>query len=44
MADRRPATDAFWFCGLPVQPGKPYCEAHANVACQPMSARRDRRR
>jgi GcrA cell cycle regulator len=39
-----PATDAFWFCGLPVQPGKPYCEAHANVACQPMSARRDRRR
>jgi GcrA cell cycle regulator len=39
-----PATDDFWFCGLPVQPGKPYCEAHANVACQPMSARRDRRR
>jgi GcrA cell cycle regulator len=39
-----PATEAFWFCGLPVQPGKPYCEAHVNVACQPMSARRDRRR
>lgn len=39
-----PATEEFWFCGLPVQPGKPYCEAHVNVACQPMSARRDRRR
>lgn len=39
-----PATDHFWFCGLPVQPGKPYCEAHVGVAFQPMSARRDRRR
>jgi GcrA cell cycle regulator len=39
-----PATDDFWFCGLPVQPGKPYCEAHVAVAFQPMSARRDRRR
>ncbi|MEM7295258.1 MAG: GcrA family cell cycle regulator [Pseudomonadota bacterium] len=39
-----PATDEFWFCGLPVQQGKPYCEAHAAVAFQPMSARRDRRR
>ena len=39
-----PATEDFWFCGLPVQQGKPYCEAHVNVACQPMSARRDRRR
>jgi GcrA cell cycle regulator len=39
-----PATDNFWFCGLPVQPGKPYCEAHVGVAFQPMSARRDRRR
>ncbi|MDP4031919.1 MAG: GcrA family cell cycle regulator [Pseudorhodobacter sp.] len=39
-----PATDAFWFCGLPSQPGKPYCEAHVSVAFQPMSARRDRRR
>jgi GcrA cell cycle regulator len=39
-----PATEAFWFCGLPVQPGKPYCEAHVGVAFQPMSARRDRRR
>ncbi|MEM6408066.1 MAG: GcrA family cell cycle regulator [Pseudomonadota bacterium] len=39
-----PATDDFWFCGLPVQPGKPYCEAHVGVAFQPMSARRDRRR
>lgn len=39
-----PATDDFWFCGLGVQPGKPYCEAHVGVAFQPMSARRDRRR
>jgi len=39
-----PATDDFWFCGLPVQAGKPYCEAHVGVAFQPMSARRDRKR
>lgn len=39
-----PATEEFWFCGLPTQPGKPYCEAHVAVAFQPMSARRDRRR
>ena len=37
-----PATDDFWFCGLPVQQGKPYCEAHVGVAFQPMSARRVR--
>jgi GcrA cell cycle regulator len=35
-----PATDNFWFCGLAVQPGKPYCEAHVGVAFQPMSSRR----
>jgi len=39
-----PATEHFWFCGLPVQAGKPYCEAHVGVAFQPMSSRRDRRR
>ncbi|WP_114966592.1 GcrA family cell cycle regulator [Alkalilacustris brevis] len=39
-----PATDDFWFCGLPSQPGKPYCEAHVSLAFQPMSTRRDRRR
>ncbi|MEX0318626.1 MAG: GcrA family cell cycle regulator [Ruegeria sp.] len=39
-----PATEDFWFCGLPVEQGKPYCEAHVGVAFQPMSARRDRRR
>ena len=39
-----PATPDFWFCGLPVQTGKPYCEAHVGVAFQPMSSRRDRRR
>jgi GcrA cell cycle regulator len=39
-----PATDNFYFCGLPAIPGKPYCEAHVAVAFQPMQARRDRRR
>lgn len=39
-----PATDNFWFCGLPAQAGKPYCEAHVGVAFQPMSNRRDRKR
>ncbi len=39
-----PATADFWFCGLPVEQGKPYCEAHVGVAFQPMSSRRDRRR
>jgi GcrA cell cycle regulator len=39
-----PATEEFWFCGLPSTAGKPYCEAHVGVAFQPMSARRDRRR
>jgi len=38
------ATEDFWFCGLPVKTGKPYCEAHVGVAFQPMSARRDRKR
>ncbi len=39
-----PATEHFWFCGLPSQQGKPYCDAHVGVAFQPMSARRDRKR
>ena len=39
-----PATEDFWFCGLPLEQGKPYCEAHVGVAFQPMSSRRDRRR
>ncbi len=38
-----PATPDFWFCGLPTQSGKPYCETHVAVAFQPMSSRRDRR-
>ncbi len=38
-----PATDDFWFCGLQADAGKPYCSAHAALAYQPMSARRDRR-
>ena len=39
-----PATPDFWFCGLPTQSGKPYCEAHVGVAFQPMNTRRDKRR
>jgi GcrA cell cycle regulator len=39
-----PATPDFWFCGLPVQQGKPYCEAHVGVAFQPVNNKRDRRR
>ncbi len=39
-----PATPEFWFCGLPVQQGKPYCEAHVGVAFQPVNNKRDRRR
>lgn len=39
-----PATQDFWFCGHPVQVGKPYCEAHVGVAFQPMTSRADRRR
>ncbi|MFO7757784.1 MAG: GcrA family cell cycle regulator [Roseovarius sp.] len=39
-----PATSDFWFCGLPVQAGKPYCEAHVGVAFQPVTGRRDRKR
>jgi GcrA cell cycle regulator len=39
-----PATNDFYFCGLPSQPGKPYCDAHVAVAFQPMSSRRDRAR
>lgn len=39
-----PATPDFWFCGHPVQQGKPYCEAHVGVAFQPVNNKRDRRR
>ena len=39
-----PATEDFWFCGLPAQTGKPYCEAHVGVAFQPMTIRREKRR
>ena len=39
-----PATDDFYFCGLPSMNGKPYCETHVSVAFQPMSTRRDRSR
>lgn len=39
-----PASDDFWFCGLPVEPGKCYCKPCAEVAYQSAPARRDRRR
>ncbi|CUJ38248.1 GcrA family cell cycle regulator [Cognatishimia activa] len=39
-----PATDDFWFCGLPTEPGKPYCKPCLEVANQSVSMRRDRRR
>ena len=38
-----PATEDFWFCGLPSKPGKPYCQAHIDVAIQPLASRRDPR-
>lgn len=39
-----PATEDFWFCGLPVEAGKAYCKPCAEVAYQKPVARRDRRR
>ena len=38
-----PATDDFWFCGLPSMPGKPYCEPHNKLATQPLTSRKDRK-
>ena len=38
-----PATDKFWFCGHPAEPGKPYCETHIEIAFQPITSRRERR-
>ena len=35
-----PATSNFYFCGLPVAPGKPYCEVHVALAYQPPTSRR----
>lgn len=35
-----PATDDFWFCGHPSQAGKPYCEAHVELAFQAVLPRR----
>ena len=39
-----PSKDNFWFCGLPAETGKPYCEAHVGVAFQQLNNRRDRRK
>lgn len=38
-----PATKDFSFCGLPVEPGKPYCKPCAEVAYQKPTIRRDSR-
>ncbi len=35
-----PATDDFWFCGHPSEAGKPYCQAHVELAFQAPMARR----
>lgn len=35
-----PATEDFWFCGHPSEPGKPYCQAHVELAFQAPMARR----
>ncbi len=38
-----PATDEFWFCGHSAVAGKPYCEAHVELAFQAPVSRRERR-
>ena len=38
-----PATEEFWFCGHPAEPGKPYCETHIEIAFQLVTSRRERR-
>ncbi len=35
-----PATEDFWFCGHPSEAGKPYCQAHVELAFQAPMARR----
>lgn len=39
-----PATNDFYFCGVPCEADKSYCEDHAKVAYQPVTSRRDRER
>ena len=39
-----PATDDFYFCGRPSEPGVPYCTAHCRIAYQPINDRRRDRR
>lgn len=38
-----PATEDFWFCGHPSEAGKPYCQAHVELAFQAPMSRRDRK-
>ncbi len=39
-----PGSDDFYFCGAPCDIGKPYCEAHAQLAYQPSNDRRKDRK
>lgn len=39
-----PSEAGFKFCGHKVKPSAPYCEAHARMAYQPSSSKRDRDR
>lgn len=38
-----PGDEGFRFCGGSSRDGSPYCEGHAQMAYQPMQAKRDRR-
>jgi len=38
-----PGDEGFRFCGSSSRDGSPYCEGHAQMAYQPMQAKRDRR-
>lgn len=39
-----PGTEKFHFCGRKSTSASPYCDAHARIAYQPASSRRDRKR
>ncbi|NRA29852.1 MAG: global cell cycle regulator GcrA-like protein [Parvularculaceae bacterium] len=39
-----PASDDFHFCGQPTSGGKPYCAYHVQLAFQPSSPRKERKR
>lgn len=39
-----PTEDDFYFCGLPIENGKPYCQAHSCVAFQALGSRKNKPR